>query len=167
MRFRLRTLLIVLALGPMLAIGCGSERPPRVLPLEQAAALEHGQHFELLSLEPMERPAEGDNVFHKWKILGKSTLDDDTRNTVAAAFKKGVAEGGPVASCFMPRHGIHVEHEGHSYDFVICFECLWGEVYVDGVGEHGALPVSRSPQPIFDDVLRSAGVPLPMPPRKH
>src|SRR5262245_16519710 len=133
LRYKLRTLLILLVIGlAMLANGCGNEREPRVLPLAQAAALDNGQHFELLSLDPMERDVEGDGSFHKWKVLGKTAIDDDTRKSLVAAFRKGVAEGGPVASCFKPRHGIHVEHDGHTYDFVICFECLWGEVYVDG-----------------------------------
>jgi hypothetical protein len=166
MRFRLRTLLIVLAIGPMMpALGCGKSRPTPVLPEAQSAALDHGQHFELLSLEPMARDVDDGDRFHNWKILGKAVIDDEGRETLVAALKKGVAEGGPVASCFEPRHGIHVEHQGHTYDFVICFKCLWGEAYVDGAAVNGALPLSRSPQPTFDNALRSAGVPLPTPPK--
>ena len=64
-----------------------------------------------------------------------------------------------VAGCFDPRHAIRVEADGGMHDFVICFECLQVYWYVDGERKDSSL-ASDSPEPLFDRVLREAGVTL-------
>ena len=63
-------------------------------------------------------------------------------------------------ACFSPRHGIRVTRHGRVTDVVICFECRQVRVYRDGHSVASFL-TSASPQPVFDDVLRQANVPLP------
>jgi hypothetical protein len=66
---------------------------------------------------------------------------------------------GRVAACFNPRHGIRASREGKTIDLVICFECLQVYVYAEE-GRQGSFLTTSSPQPVFDQVLREAGVPL-------
>ncbi len=161
MRYRLRTLLILMAVGPLLFIGgCAEKGPPNVIPSPETAALESGEQFELLSLEPLDGQVDDEDGFHGWKVLGRTTLDQQTRLNLVAALKKGVAEIGGAASCFRPRHGIRVKHDDKVFDFVICFECMQVETYADS-SEGGGFLVSRSPQPAFDEALRRASIPLP------
>lgn len=159
MRYRLRTLLIVSAIGLVPLTGCKTSGPPNLIPSEAAAALDSSPTFELLSLEPKESQGNGDGYFHGWKVLGKTTVEDRAR--IVTALRKGVPkyDSGVRAACFWPRHGIRVSHEGTTYDFVICFECLAAGVYADG-NEAGGFVVQSSPQPAFDAELSQGGVPL-------
>jgi len=114
--------------------------------------LENADDFELLSLDPSRHP---------YIVLGKTPLKDVTvRKNLISAFRKGVEENqDTVAACFNPRHKIHVRRGHEEADFVICFECA--QVYVYGSDERkGYFLISGSPQPVFDKILREAGVPL-------
>jgi hypothetical protein len=162
MRIRLRTLLIVLALGPPV-LGCADIEPPYSLPPPEAATLEKGDSFELLSLEPLESPAEEGN-FHGWKVLGRVTVEENMRRRLVEALKKGVENQGVSADCFQPRHGIQVQLDGKVFAIVVCFECRSAESFIDDNRGSGFY-VSPSPQPVFDDVLRRAGIPLAKPSR--
>jgi len=163
MCYRLRTLLILMAVGPPVLAGCANKRVPHTIPSEIITALEHGEEFELLSLEPTEGQADDESRFRKWKVLGKTALDEDTRLKLVAAFKQGVAENAGVhAACFIPRHGIQVRHGGKVFNLVICFECMWARTYIDAQ-EINYIDVSRSPQPVFDDALIRGSVPLAKP----
>jgi hypothetical protein len=140
---------------------CGPGSADQMPPLAQAA-LEKTDTFELLSLDPDPEKKTRKDGFHGWKVLGQTLIKDaKVRKDLVAAFKKGVEENdGIVADCFIPRHGIRIKHEGKTVDLVICFQCLKVYLYVDGKREKGFL-VTRSPQPLFNQVLKSAGVPLP------
>jgi hypothetical protein len=162
-RFKLRTLLIILVVVPLLNSGCGNRE---AIPAIEANALASSEQFELLSLEPeasfSQKVAEGTEVdrFHGWAVLGKTALNSETRLKLVAALRKGVSESdGTVASCFMPRHGIRVTHDGKLFDFVICFQCMSVQTFIDDRAGEGFL-VTHSPQPTFDEVLRGASVPL-------
>jgi hypothetical protein len=124
--------------------------------------LEKAEQFELLSLDP-ERPKEKPaDAFHGWKVLGKTTAKDaETRKKLVAAFKKGVEDNdGAAAACFRPRHGIRVTHDGKTADFVICYECLFMQVFIGDKQEKG-LRTTGSPAATFNAVLKDAKVPLP------
>jgi hypothetical protein len=166
MCYRLHTLLIVLAVGPAaLTVGCLGPMEPNVIPEAGKLALERADQFELLSLEPTVEQHDGENdSFHRWHVLGKVTIEQKkSRERILAALSAGVPEHqGPVASCFIPRHGIRVVHAGKTYDFVICFECHAVAVYTDpsGADESGGFQIDSSPQPVFDEELVKAGIAL-------
>jgi hypothetical protein len=52
-------------------------------------------------------------------------------------------------------------HEGKTVDVLICFECYWVYVYLDDKEEPAdRIAITRDAQPLFDKVLRDAGIPL-------
>jgi hypothetical protein len=156
-----RFLIPALALATTLMAGCADKSADGKIPEWARAALEKADQFELLSLDPDRRQEKPKDDFHGWKVLGRTQVKDaDTRKKLVAALKKGVgANDGAVANCFNPRHGIRAVHEGKTIDFAICFECLQVKAYAEEKREGGFL-TTGSPQPVFDQVLREAGVPL-------
>jgi hypothetical protein len=120
-------------------------------------ALNDADRYELLSLNPLLSKPD----YYGHEILGRTVIHDAaTRERLNEAFQSGVrASDGGMMACFNPRHGIRVTHKGVSTDFVICFECRQVQVWRGG-RKIAFFLVSDSPQPVFDDVLKSAGVPL-------
>jgi hypothetical protein len=147
--------------------GAGEKDDPHQIPADAKAILEKAGNFELLSLDLLTPQDDSKGTFHGWKVLGKKAIDKaEVRKTLVEVFKKGVAEyKGMGKPCFFPRHGIRVQHEGKSADFLICFECENVRVYVNGDGEQEFL-VSGSPAQTFNNVLKEAGVKLPAQPKK-
>ena len=129
------------------------------IPEAAKAVLENADRFELFSLDPVYRERPPKNAFHGYEVLGKADISDTpTRRKLVSAFERGVAENqGLMAACFNPRHGIWVTRGDKTVDFVICFAC--DQVHVGG-DVHGFFLVTGSPQPVFDQVLRDAKVPL-------
>lgn len=131
-------------------------------PLPQYAidALDNGESFELLSLDPTELDKPATDRFRGYRVLGQTTITDDTmRNQLVAALKKGVEARDGYAACFNPRHGIRVVHNGKTVDFVICFEC-W-QLYVHVGDKSDRVFTKSSPQDFFNETLKKANVPLP------
>jgi hypothetical protein len=149
---------VLLAGAPNSAQQRGSDRhfPENKIPESAKAILEQADQFELLSLRPYPFVEGG---FHQHEILGRTEIvDAKTRNSLVTALEKGVAENhGSEMMCFNPRHGIHVTRHGKKVDFLICFECLQVQIHSD---LQGRFLVSHSPQPVFDKVLRDAGITL-------
>lgn len=132
-------------------------------------ALEKGKHFELLSLDPDHEAQKPEEQFHHWKILGSTQITNaETRQQLVGALEKGVRENsGLAAKCFNPRHGIRIAEKDQTTDFVICFKCLQVAVFREWRHESGAILgtnegflITKSPKPVFDKVLKSAGVRL-------
>jgi hypothetical protein len=160
-----------LALLLLTVLGCRSNPADDKIPARARAALESGEPFELLSLDPLatmresrskQEEAKSGERFHGWKVLGRAQVrDGHARTRLLTALKQGVGENdGKSAMCFVPRHGIRVKHDGQVVDFVICFQCFQVQVFVEGAPADGFL-VTGSPQRAFDQALRDAGVPLP------
>jgi hypothetical protein len=135
------------------------------LPTAAEDALSTGTDFVLFSLDPEEQENRDESQgFHGWKVLGSTPIQNQgTRTKLLTAFRAGVEENdGSVAGCFDPRHGIRVRHDGKTLDFVICFTCYSVARYVDGERQEAIL-ITDSPRGVFDDVLKTANVPLPKP----
>jgi hypothetical protein len=145
------------ALAALAAPGCND------IPSTTLSAMQHADRYELLSLDPSRiRTTPPPGNFHGWRVLGRTSIDDlATRQKLTNALRAGARENGSMAAlCFKPRHGIHVVvHGSNVRDLVICFECLQVEVFENGQAAKGFL-ISDSPQPVFDDALRVAGIPL-------
>jgi len=101
-------------------------------------------------------PAE---TFHGYPVLGKVDIAAKDRTAILAAVKKGIAQSdGKENNCFWPRHGLRLKQEGKTIEYLICFECLQLEEFIDGGQAHK--PTTRSPAPVLDAQLERAGVPL-------
>src|SRR5262245_7813956 len=125
MQYRLRALLIILALGPMLVgnISCSSSKLPKPppgfydrfrvpFPPEIRRVLEESESFLLYSIEGEDDilPDVTEHSFHGFKILGRTMItDDEQRKLLIEALDEGISKvmHGP-ALCFAPRHGISV-----------------------------------------------------------
>ena len=156
-----------------LLVGCDSapepiERPatpPNMPPVEMSDALRNGDSFELLSLDPIQQDGESEHeTFHNWIVLGVVPVNDALiRTELLDTLNASIAENyGVAAACFNPRHGIRVERDGKTHEFVICFECAQARWYTDGETNKGFL-TTMTPQPTFDRVLSEAGIELAPP----
>ncbi len=133
------------------------------LPRVAGRALATADRYELLSIEPerADPPSAGD--FHRHRVLGRTPVADPAvRRRLEAALRAGVA---PVYTsrpkCFSPRLGIRVvAADGRATDFVICFGCQQAQVW-EGDRLVADWTTDRTPKAAFDQVLQTAGVPLP------
>jgi hypothetical protein len=133
------------------------------LPEQARVILEKAASFELSSNDPAAEVESKDKSVRSYgKILGKTTIKNEKEGKEALeALFKAVGKGNG-AKCFEPRHIIHAEYEGKSVNLVICFECSWVYVYLDGKNERAArLTIDKKVEPLFDKLLRDAKVPLP------
>jgi hypothetical protein len=124
-------------------------------------ALSTAEAYELISLEPDMRTATHSGVrYHNHAVLGSTPITDPaTRRRLNDALQAGVRQSdGTRMACFNPRHGIRVTRGGVVSEFVICFECRQVQVYRDGSKLY--FLTSNSPEKVFDEVLKSANVPL-------
>jgi hypothetical protein len=156
--------LLLSALVPLalLIVGCSSSTKSELRQLEKADS------FELYSLEPLLDPKTGEEDYdlngagdrlHGWRILGKMTVSEEaTRRELIDELKKGLGKK-TGSKCFDPRHAIRRTNDGKPVDLLICFECGYIELYVDGKCVGGLTPIGANPS-AFNEVLRKAGVPL-------
>ena len=172
---------VVRILFPLLLLACAVRRPgaspdisPKVrgmLSVGALTALIDAREVELLSLFPSSREEDAELWEERghgklpqiggYAVIGSTTAQGEIRALALQAVFDGIDEnGGAVAECFEPRHGIRVVHGGHRYEFVICFECLQIRVYEDDKQVESVL-TSESPRGVFNAILRSRRVPLP------
>jgi hypothetical protein len=162
---RMLTALLVLSL----LVGCGREIGDR-LPDDPDKLI-------LYSLDPP--PPRGDEepppapvpgeVLYGYPVLGKVEVSDPARRReVIAAIKSAVRDKSAVqAKCFDPRHAIRVVKGNETIELVICFSCHNYDGYRQGVRVTKLTPsISGSAQPLIDQTLREAGVPLAAPPKQ-
>ncbi len=131
----------------------------RGIPRGAATALRDPDTFELLSLDPERGRKDAD--FHRFKVLGRTTVTDPAmRQRLYNSLQSGARWNVPIPSlCFDPRHGIRVTSKGRTVDLVICFECSQVQVW-QGDSLVTSFIVGQSPEPVFDQALRDAGLPL-------
>jgi hypothetical protein len=94
-------------------------------------------------------------------VLGRTVVTDPaTRKRLYNSLQSGARWNVPVpAMCFNPRHGIRVTYEGKTFDLVICFECSQVQVW-QGESHLTTFIVGQSPERVYDQALRDAGLPL-------
>jgi hypothetical protein len=144
---------------------------PRI-PSVGLEALTDADRFVLLSLDPVP-PASNEgsastqpvgDTFHGYRILGQTVIrDPQTRRRLIDALRRGatsVLNAPPL--CFNPRHGIRVSRNGETTDFTICFECEQAKVW-RGDQRIANWMTDRTPQSVFDEVLKQDHVPLATP----
>jgi hypothetical protein len=151
---KLHRLALLIILGLILT-ACG--RSNRI-PEDARAVLEHGDEFELLSLNPRLHLESAERSFHGYDVLGTIRIKDaDIRKRLVSAFEKGLTENqDEIAACFNPRHGVRVTFGSRTADL----NALRCESTVP-VRLSMTFWISASPQAVFNQVLRDAHVPLP------
>ncbi|HEY2159075.1 MAG TPA: hypothetical protein VGH33_25835 [Isosphaeraceae bacterium] len=129
------------------------------LPPAASVLLDEADAVELISLEPRDRPANSEESFHGWKVLGRGDLRDPaSRRAIITSVKRGIGAADKVAGCFEPRHGLRATKGDRSADLVICFSCGWIEVHSEG--KTSSVWTSDSPKEAFNKALRDAGATL-------
>ena len=135
------------------------------LPHEIESILDRAESLELLSIDPtflnLKEQPPGVEVFHHYRVLGKTTIVDGTaKRDLIAALNRSIAESlGRGMKCFNPRHAIRAVYNGQTADLLICFQCENLEIHLNGT----QLPmkeISRAEQPVFDHVLTGANIAL-------
>ena len=135
------------------------------LPEEAEAIFDKADRVELYSLEPEpdEKAAKDPKAvyFRGWLVLGKAILKGDKeRKPLAEALDLAIGRG-RVAKCFDPRHGIRATKGRKTVDVVICFRCGQAYFYYDPKKEDlTTVKVVKGMQPVLDEILKAAGVPL-------
>jgi len=135
---------------------------------EIAGALAVADSVTLLSLESgPEGVQDSDGAcvgvcYHGWPVLGQITLPNPVAQSLRADIAEWVAAPEPdsIAMCFFPRHGVRVEANGHTYDFVVCFECGQTQVFKDSSTHPVAYLFYGADPKRWDSILSSAKIPL-------
>lgn len=104
------------------------------------ADLAKADSVQVFSLAPMKSkgvPASKEqcagSCFRGWLALGQVSVLGAKAQQISNSLIRWVKQPVPhaLAGCFTPRHGARVVSNGHTYDFVLCFECGGGRVYRD------------------------------------
>ena len=154
------SLCVAVALACVPRVSGEDKKPENKLPDTVATALQKADELEVYSLSGKTADKDG---WHGYETLGKTTIKGKPQKELAAAVKKGVAEGNKGARCFIPRHGIRVTHSGKTYDLVICFQCGWVYIYTAGSDKPHVLMMTDAPQKALNKILADAKVELAKP----
>jgi hypothetical protein len=131
------------------------------LPESALEVLKNATELELYSID-FAHEDKTKTGFHDMKSVGKTTVKDaDTRKKLVSEFVKGMEGDITPARCFNPRHGIRATYSGKTVDLVICFECAQFKLYEGGADKPMHLLIGKGPEPLFDKVLKEAGVAKP------
>lgn len=100
-----------------------------------------------------------DEYFHKIPVLGKTEITSaNERAKILNALNSGIAQGDRQAACFWPRHGLRIERDGQTTDYVICFYCYFMKVFTEE--SETTVMTSRAPKVMFNEYLTAAEIPL-------
>lgn len=121
---------------------------------------------EMLSIDPtVGRPSAADpsmDAIDGFPVLGRLPLSNTAqRESILSSLDDAVAaHDGSAAGCrFEPRHGIHFVTAGQAFDLLICFHCEF--MRLSQVGQKPrTIKLTREPQPLFNEMLSEAGIPL-------
>jgi hypothetical protein len=139
--------------------------PPTEIAMGRGTNAAAPEKMILFSIDGTDRdpkiPVEVKERFYNYPVLGKiDTADPEQRVTLVNALKdaqdRRPKDG---AKCFWPRHALSIIDKGKKIDYIICFECKWFTEYVDGTQIRHET-INSDVQPIFDKMLKDAGIPL-------
>jgi len=158
---------LLLALAAMLPLASCAGRKQAHEVTEDAAPtgvladLVGADSARVYALHPYPHAVEADPGprFHDYLVLGEAELADVADGDYLLALLELGIEGsdGRVAGCFNPRHGLRVEKDGRTTDFVICFECFSMEVHEDGAAT-GGHETSSEPERVVTAFYEARGL---------
>src|SRR5262245_37352099 len=98
--------------------------------------------------------------FRGYPVLGKvEVTDPQERKRIAATLKASLGSEDKMSKCFCPRHAVRFTQKGHTFEYLICFQCSDFSEYVDG--EHGRWGgFDPSVKATFNQPLVDAGIPI-------
>jgi hypothetical protein len=132
------------------------------LPADAAEALRSASEAEIYSLEPYDSAVDEEadsSRLHGYLVLGKTALDPVSSRAAVAEFETAVANwNGLVAACFDPRHGLRTKSNGHTFDFLLCYDCNGLAVYRDGT-LLTSIGVTGSPR-VLNEMMEALGLVL-------
>jgi hypothetical protein len=163
MKARSISLLVLAAVVALAFIGpLITAKLHNVIPPDAAQALQTATKGTLYSLKISAAPGPiSEKAFHNCDVLGQTELNEKQLATATEAFQSAVASWNPtggIAACFNPRHGLRVTANGHTYDFVLCYECKQLYIYEDDKNM-ASLQVGGTPD-VLNGLLSAANVPL-------
>jgi hypothetical protein len=131
-------------------------------------AINNASNVVLYSLEPGENGARDSKgscsglCYFGWPVLGQMGVSDISAKSLRNDLTAWAATPKPEAleMCFNPRHGIRINADGHTYDFVVCFECKQAKVFKDSSEEPIANLYYNGSQRSWDKLLSSGKVPV-------
>jgi len=131
------------------------------LPRRAEQILARPAELSLLSLDPGRgRARPGEDQFHGWRLLGKTSVTDARQQAaLVAAVERGISHVNARSLCFEPRHGLEARSPAGAVDLVICYHCDVIQVYVDGQ-KVDELLTRDSGQAFLDGMLGAAHIPL-------
>lgn len=148
---------------------------PVHLPQDIQTLLENADTFTLFSVKPEpDFDRKSTNTFEGHEILGQLKIQSQgTRTELVNALNDGISaeyrhkrpgETLALPSCFNPRHGIRAKKGDATIEFLICFECR--QIYITYIPPRSATNqlflTTSVPAATFNEVLKDAGVPLPV-----
>src|SRR5690606_36458438 len=96
---------------------------------------------------------------HGYHILGRAILDAGDSRIAVEQLRLAVADwDGLVAGCFDPRHALRVVSGGHTYEFLLCYDCNGIAVFRDTV-RLTTLGATGSPQ-VLNKLMKEKGLEL-------
>src|SRR5262245_52600914 len=98
--------------------------------------------------------------FLGYPVLGKvEVTDPQERRRVVATLKASLGSQEKMSKCFCPRHAVRAVQKGHTFEYLICFQCSDFSEFVDG--EHGRWGgFDPSVKATFNQPLVDAGIPI-------
>jgi len=127
-------------------------------------AIESADDVTLYSLDPERAdlidhsPEHLAKLFSGYLILGQALIDDASeRRALVDSLCLGLANSPRMVElCFDPHHGLRIRKGSQNLNVVICFQCH--QIQLNGNSEF--IPISRSPQGVFDSALQKAHLPI-------
>jgi len=128
------------------------------------SAIESADDVILYSLDPERAdlldhsPGHLARLFNGYLILGQALIDDASdRRALVDSLCQGLADSPrEVELCFDPHHGLRIRKGSQNLDVVICFQCH--QIQLNGSSPF--IPISRSPQGVFDSAVQKAHLPV-------
>jgi hypothetical protein len=97
--------------------------------------------------------------FHGYPVLGKVEITDaQQRQQIVSGLKEGLRQGG-MSKCFCPRHAVRAVEKGHTFEYLICFQCHDYVEFIDGNRKRSG-SVGDGVRSVFDQPLRDASIPI-------
>lgn len=138
---------------------CTSAAAEIDMPADAAKALHEARHAVLFSLEPWYPRHAQLHPLYQQQELGHLDLSEAQTQVAIQVFESAVAHRSDWdAGCFDPRHAMHIEADGHSFDYLICFVCGQMIVYRDGK-VLGKVKIAGSGGKL-NEILESASIPV-------
>ncbi|MCL4678019.1 MAG: hypothetical protein KJ017_05420 [Alphaproteobacteria bacterium] len=98
--------------------------------------------YTLVGLSPQDPIGAGyEEKIHGHPVIAHKIIEGVLAHDMARAFERSIVNQISLGACFQPRHALTVKTEKHSYDYLLCFECVGLAIYKDGqfiakVGTH-------------------------------